>query len=242
MWKIVDKGQDEKGAWIKLRCVSPDGDQGFPGKVTIETTYFLGIDNSFRLEYGATTDKKTPLSITNHTYWNLNGEGSGSIAPETLQVFADRYTPTDVSLIPTGHVLPVEGTIFDYRQPILLSARLNSSDPQMLWHRGLDENFVLNGAYGEKPRPAAILADPRSGRALRISTTEPGMIAYTGNSLDGAFVGPSEKTYRQTNGIALETGAFPDALHHPNFPSIILTPADGYHSTTVWDFGTIEKQ
>ncbi|QCE33548.1 galactose mutarotase [Acetobacteraceae bacterium] len=241
VWKILDKGQNAKGAWVKLGCVSPSGDQGFPGAVNIEATYFLGAENALTLEYKATTDKKTPLSMTNHTYWNLNGEGSGSIASETLQVFADRYTPTDISLIPTGHILPVEGSVFDYRKPILLRERLNLSENQMLWHHGLDENFVLNGAYGEEPRPAAILADPRSGRALRISTTEPGIIAYTGNSLDGGYVGTSGKTYRQTDGIALESGGFPDSLHHPNFPSIIITPADAYHATTVWEFGVIDN-
>ena len=218
--------------------VSKDGDQGFPGTLTAHVTYTLTNDNALRIDYLASTDKDTVINFTNHSYFNLAGNGSGSVADQLLLVNADRYTPAGPDQIPTGEIAPVEGTPLDFRQMTPIGARLNSAFQQMVYAHGYDHNFVLNEAAGESMTFAARAYDPRSGRVLDCFTTEPAVQVYTSNGLNGSVIGSSGTTYRQTEAFTLETQHFPDSPNKPNFPSTELKPGQQFHSTTIYRFAT----
>ncbi len=224
------------GAALMLSLVSPDGDQGYPGALTVHLTYTLTNDDELRIDYRATATATTILNLTHHSYWNLAPNADGDALDARLRVEADGFTPVDEHLIPTGEVRPVAATAFDFRTAHVVSSRIrDGSEPQLLIARGYDHNFVLRGAVGCLRR-AACLEDPRSGRVLEVSTTQPGLQVYTGNFLTGAVVGKGRRLYRQGDGIALETQHFPDSPNHPQFPSTVLEPGCVWSSTTVYRF------
>ena len=233
---LVRTFQNAGDAGVVLRLASPDGDQGFPGAVTIDVTYTLTDNSDFRIDYRATPDKTTVINLTNHTYYNLAGNGSGSVENQLMTLFADQVTPTDQYQVPTGEFTNVAGSPFDFRRPTPIGARIRSSDPQMLIGRGYDHNYVLR-----KTRPGALdlaarVSDPLSGRTLELSTTEPGVQVYSSNNLNGSIVSPAGTTLRATDGIALETQHYPDSPNKPNFPSTLVRPGETYSSTTLMHF------
>jgi aldose 1-epimerase len=242
VWAATDVGDDDDAA-LQLELVSPDGDQGFPGTLTTTVTYTLDADARLTVHYEARTDAPTVLNLTQHTYWNLAGEGSGSIYDHELQIDASGYTPVDATLIPTGEVAPVESTPFDFREPTAIGERIREADQQLLFGKGYDHNWALDrtddgareGSDSEDAlEEAAVLHDPGSGRTLTVSTTEPGLQFYSGNFLDGTLVGTGGGIYRQGDGLALETQHFPDSPNQPAFPSTVLRPGQVYDSTTVF--------
>ena len=224
------------GVAATLSYVSQDGDQNFPGTLTTKVTYTLTKDDVLQITYVAGTDKDTVINFTNHSYFNLAGNGSGSVADELLLVNADRYTPTGPDQIPTGEIAPVEGTPLDFRQMMPIGARLHNAFQQMVYARGYDHNFVLNKPAGGGMTFAARAYDPNSGRIIDCFTTEPGVQVYTSNGMNGSVVGSSGTTYRQTEGFTLETQHFPDSPNKPNFPSTELKPGQEFRSTTIFRF------
>ena len=221
---------------VEFTLVSEDGDQGFPGTLTARVRYTLRGD-LVRIEYSATTDKTTVVNLTNHTYFNLAGEGSGTILDEVLTLEADAFTPVaDAAAIPTGEIAGVAGIPFDFRDGAVIGARIGVENEQLKFGRGYDHNWVLRGRAGEL-RPAAKVVEPRSGRMLVVETTEPAIQFYSGNFLDGTLVGKSGAAYVQRSGFCLETQGFPDAPNHAEFPSTELKPGEVYESVTTWRFG-----
>ena len=225
-------------AGVTLSHVSPDGEQGFPGEMHIHVTYTLNNANELRLDYEATTDKPTVVSLTNHVYFNLAGNGSGDVYGQQLQVMADQYTPTDADQVPTGELAPVVGTALDFRQLTPIGARVRSSEQQMLYAKGYDHNFVLRKPAGD-PLPLAVrMYDPASGRLLEVRTTEPGVQVYSANHMNGAVVCAVGSTIRQGDGLALETEHFPNSPNEPRFPSTLLRPGETLRSSTIFHITT----
>ena len=222
----------------ELSYVSPDGENGFPGTLTTHVRYILDNHDALHIQYQATTDKDTVVNLTNHSYFNLGGEGSGSVENEQVQIFASHYTPTDATSIPTGEVASVAGTPLDFRQPTVIAKGLRSSDPQLVWAHGYDNNLVLDHAVSTTPSLAARVYDPVSGRQLELSTTQPGLQFYTANGLNGGVVGSTGKTYRQGDAFAMEAEHFPDSPNHPQFPSTELKPGQIFQQETVLRFST----
>ncbi len=230
--------RDADRAGVTLSHVSPDGEQGFPGEMHIEVTYTLNDANELRLDYKAITDKPTVVTLTNHVYFNLAGNGSGDVYGQQLQVLADQYTPTDANQIPTGDLAPVAGTALDFRQLTPIGAHIRSSEQQMLYAVGYDHNFVLRKPAGDPLRLAVRMYDPSSGRLLEVRTTEPGVQVYSANHMNGSLVSAAGTTIRQGDGLALETEHFPNSPNEPRFPSTLLRPGETLHSSTVFHVTT----
>jgi len=237
VWQ-AEPGTDSSGVRLVLRYTSDDGEEGYPGTLRTTVMYTLSDSNQLVIDYDATTDKPTPVNLTQHTYFNLAGEGSGTVLGHVVTIDADRYTPIDSTSIPTGELPSVAGTPFDFRTPTSIGARIDQSDPQLKNGRGYDHNFVLNRPQGSTGLVhAAHVVDPTSGRTLDVSTTQPGVQFYTGNFLDGKVVGKNGHAYPFRGGFCLETQHFPDSPNQPQFPSTILRPGDTYRSRTVFAFG-----
>lgn len=222
---------------VEFTLVSPDGDMGFPGTLTAKVRYTL-TGNTLRIDYSATTDKPTVLNLTNHAYFNLHGDDLGNVLDQRIEIHADRFTPVDAGLIPTGELEPVAGTPLDFRKPETIGARINDDFEQLKLAGGYDHNFVVNGEAGTL-RVAAVATDPESGRELTVETTEPGVQFYSGNFLDGTFTGPHGVKYKKHSGFCLETQHFPDSPNHPGFPTTVLRPGETFHSTTTFSFSTM---
>jgi aldose 1-epimerase len=236
VWDASETSSEASVA-VRLNRVSPDGEEGYPGTLAVDVTYTLTASGDLLIEYHATTDRPTIVNLTNHTYYNLAGEGSGSIENHELQLFASRYTPVDATSIPTGELAPVAGTPFDFTELTRVGARIREDHPQIANGSGYDHNFVFDRPSLDDVSliPAAHLHDPSSGRRLTLLTTEPGVQFYSGNFLTGAFAGTSGR-YRQGDGLALETQHFPDSPNQPDFPSTVLRPGEVFTSTTVLRF------
>ena len=219
---------------VELTYVSKDGDQGFPGTLTTTVRYTLN-GGALRIEYSATTDKDTVLNLTNHSYFNLAGQGKGDILGHVVKIDASRMTPVDATLIPTGELKPVGGTPFDFRTPHAIGERIAVDDPQLGLGHGYDHNFVLDHAPG-KLTEAAEVYEPTTGRILEVLTTEPGVQLYSGNFLDGSITGKEGRVYSRRYALCLETQHFPDSPNHPSFPSTELKPGQEFHSVTVFRF------
>ncbi|WP_375465539.1 aldose epimerase family protein [uncultured Methylobacterium sp.] len=234
LWRVASAD----GAHLTLARLSPDGEEGFPGNLDVEVTYALPEDGVLRIDYRARTDRPTVLNLTNHSYFNLAGEGSGDVMGHVVDVSADACLVTDAMQVPTGERRAVAGTPFDFREPTAIGARIRAGDPQLVLAKGYDHCFVLRGPSGTLRRAATCL-EPASGRRLDIATTLPGLQLYSGNTLDGTLVGPSGRTYRSGDGLCFETQAFPDAPNHPDFPSTVLRPSETFASATTYRFSTV---
>jgi aldose 1-epimerase len=235
--KVVWKGEPfegKSGAGLAFLYTSPRGEEGYPGTLRARVTYTLTDADELVVDYTATTDEPTHVNLTQHSYFNLAGEGSGDVLGHELEVAADRYTPVDETLVPLGTLSPVAGTPFDFRTPAAIGDRIGVKDPQIERGRGYDHNFVLGPAGAWKR--AARVRDPVSGRTLEVRTTEPGLQVYTGNLLDGT-PGKSGRAYAPRSGLCLETQHFPDSPNRPAFPPTVLRPGDRYRSTTTFAFG-----
>ena len=228
--------QDSTQAGVHLRYVSRDGEEGYPGQLTVAVSYALTDSNTLRIEYRATTDQPTVVNLSHHGYFNLAGHDAGDILGHELTILAERFTPIDSLLIPTGELRSVEGTPFDFRTPTAIGARIAQDDPQLRYGLGYDHNWVLDAGQTRQPRLVATLRDPVSGRTMEVLTTEPGLQFYSGNFLDGTNVGKRGVPYGHRTGLCLETQHFPDSPNRPSFPSTELRPGGAYHSTTIYRF------
>jgi aldose 1-epimerase len=233
--KVVWTAKTPDAQSVELTYLSKDGEEGYPGNLTSTVTYSLSDNNELKIEYRATTDKDTVLNLTNHSYFNLAGQGSGDVLKHQITINADRFTPVDAGLIPTGELPKVEGTPFDFRQPHAIGERINAADQQIKLGGGYDHNFVLNRT-GDSLELAARVTEPTSGRVMEVLTTQPGVQFYTGNFLDGSFKGKGGKAYQRRYALCLETQHFPDSPNHPAFPTSELKPGEEYHQTTVFRF------
>jgi aldose 1-epimerase len=242
VWQATVLPPANDGAGLRLSYTSVNGEEGYPGTLKVDVTYTLTSRNELRIDYHATTDKATVINLTNHTYFNLAGEGSGDVGDQVLWLKAHNYTPVDATLIPTGVIAPVAGTPFDFTKPTPIGLHLRDADPQIVIAQGYDHNFVIDRPAGDSSLMLIAKAvDPASGRELKTWTTEPGVQLYTGNFLDGTLVGPSHRTYRQGDAFTLETQHFPDSPNQPSFPSTVLRPSQTFTSTTVYAFGVSGK-
>lgn len=223
------------GQELRFHRTSPDGEEGFPGNLEVSVLYRLTHSNGLEIEYSATTDAPTHVNLTNHSYFNLRGEGDGDICGHELTLHASHFLPTDAGQIPTGELRAVAGTPFDFRSPRVIGERIDAPDEQVLNGGGYDHNWVLDAGGGSLALAAEVY-EPESGRVMRVLTTEPGVQLYTGNVLDGSFVGKSGRAYQRRTGLCLETQHFPDAPNRPEFPSTVLEPGQTYRSKTVYEF------
>lgn len=233
VWDVASEPTAENPVLV-LHRVSTDGEEGFPGNFDVTVTFTVTPENELRIEYSAKTDKDTVLNLTNHSYFNLSGPGSGTILDDSIMIDADRYTPVNKALIPTGELAPVAGTPFDFRKSAVIGTRIKDDNEQLKFANGYDQNFVLNSGGGHIAH-AATVSDPKSGRVLDVLTDQPGIQFYTGNFLNGAVTGIGGK-YNFRSALCLETQHFPDSPNHPEFPSTVLKPGEEFKSTTIYRF------
>ena len=235
VWDASDVSTPDMPA-LELHYLSPDGEQGFPGNLSVTVRYSLDSKNGLHIDYSATTDKDTVLNLTNHSYFNLKGAGSATVLTHKLTLAASHFTPVNSTLIPTGAIKSVAGTPFDFRRATPVGARINHKDEQLKLGKGYDHNFVLD-APGDLNKRAARVEEPTSGRVLDVYTTQPGIQFYSGNVLKGNIHGMGG-VYRHRSALCLETQHFPDSPNHANFPSTVLHPGEQFHQTTVYRFST----
>ena len=234
VWEAEEmNGENEVG--VKLHYLSADMEEGYPGNLSVDITYTLNNDNELKIDYKATTDKKTVVNLTNHAYFNLTGNAERDILEHEVMINADKYTPVSETLIPTGELAPVEGTPFDFTEPTAVGQRINEDNEQLKFGNGYDHNWVLNGVAGER-KLAATVFDPTSSRFMEVFTTEPGIQFYTGNFLNGKITGKGDVKYEQRYGLCLETQHFPDSPNQPEFPSVELNPGETYDTQTTYKF------
>lgn len=236
--KVVWTVKALEGASAELTYHSPDGEEGYPGNLDVRVVYTWTDEDELKIEYWATTDAPTVVNLTSHSYFNLGGDGSGSIEDDILTIYADAYTPYDGGGIPFGEIAPVADTPFDFRTAVPIGKRIRSNHQQMINGRGYDHNWVINGGGAGSVVPAAVLYNGDTGRGMTISSDQPGLQFYTGNFLDGSTYGAAGKEYRQGDGLCLEPQHFPDSPNHDNFASTRLNPGDTYHTVTVHKFWT----
>jgi aldose 1-epimerase len=234
--KVVWDGEPLKGkTGVAFSYFSKNGEDGFPGNLRVKVTYTLTNANTLEIDYEATTDKATPINLSQHSYFNLKGEGNGDILDHEIMINADRFTPIDKTLIPTGELRPVKGTPFDFTKPTKIGAHIDENDEQLVLAHGYDHNFVINRNGGGLVLAARVY-EPTTGRTLEVSTTQPGVQFYTGNFLDGTITGKHGHVYKRRYGFCLETQHFPDSPNHPDFPNTILKPGETFQQKTVFKF------
>ena len=229
--------QNDAGLGVELSYLSADGEEGYPGDLSTRVIYTLTNKNELKVDYYATTDKPTILNLTQHTYFNLSGQGTGTVLDHHIMINADHFTPVDEGLIPTGEVRPVAGTPFDFRQATAIGSRIGQDNEQLRFGGGYDHNFVLNKS-ADSLELAARVTESGSGRVMEVHTSEPGVQFYTGNFLDGSMLGKSGRAYQHRHGFCLETQHFPNSPNEPSFPSVVLSPEETYRHTTVFKFST----
>ena len=231
IWSIVSFDKEK----IIMSLNSEDGEMGYPGKLDVELTYQI-VDNQLEIYYKATTDKKTPINLTNHSFFNLAGEGSGTINNHILKLNSDYFSPVDSNLIPTGEKRAVDGSPFDFRRPKAIGTDINSSDDQIVYGGGYDHNFILNKQHQDSLSRAATVFEPNRGVKMEIFTTEPGIQFYGGNFMDGSDIGKYEKKFLYRESFALETQHYPDSPNNQSFPNVFLLPTEIYKSISVYKF------
>jgi aldose 1-epimerase len=224
-----------EGAGLKLTYVSKDAEEGYPGNLSVTVVYTLTDDNALKVEYTATTDQDTVVNLTQHSYFNLAGKGT--ILDHVVMIPADKFTPVDSTLIPTGELRPVEGTPFDFRKPTAIGARINQDDEQLKFAKGYDHNWIINKPMGQFGLMARV-TEPTTGRVLEVLSTEPGLQFYSGNFLDGTLKGKNGQVYQFRSGFCMEPQHYPDSPNRPEFPSVVLKPGQTYHNTIVFRFST----
>jgi aldose 1-epimerase len=235
--KVLWKARPTGAQSLELTYLSKDGEEGYPGNLSVTVVYTLTDNNELKIDYTATTDKNTVLNLTNHSYFNLAGQGEGDILGHQITINADKFTPVDKGLIPTGELRSVEGTPFDFRQPHAIGERIGADDKQIKLGGGYDHDFVLNHR-GDALTLAARVTEAKSGRVMEVLTDQPSIQFYTGNFLDGTIHGKGGKVYPRRSAFCLETQHYPDSPNHPEFPTAELKPGEKYHTTTVYRFST----
>ena len=239
--KVVWEAKDVSTAGVaalRLNYLSKDGEEGYPGNLSVQVTYTLTNNNELKIDYVVTTDKDTVLNLTHHSYFNLAGQGKGDILQHQLLLHASRFTPVDATLIPTGEIRSVKGTPLDFATATAIGSRIDQGDEQLKLGHGYDHNFVLDGGRGGTPVLAAQVYEPSSGRVMEVWTTQPGIQFYSGNFLDDTIRGKSGSPYRRRAAFCLETQHFPDSPNKPNFPSTILKPGSQFKSSTTYKFSS----
>jgi len=236
VWKATPSCTAQ-GPSLKLKYLSKDGEEGYPGNLSVTAVYTLTDDNELRLEYTATTDKPTICNLTHHSYFNLEGAGNGDVLGHIVYINADNMTPVDSTLITTGEIKPVDGTPFDFRTPTAIGARVNDPDQQLQYGPGYDHNWVINKPLGQMGLMARVY-EPTTGRVMEVYSTEPGLQFYVGNFLDGSNVGKGGVAYQRRTDFCMEPHHYPDSPNKPQFPSTELKPGETYHNTIVYKFST----